>query len=98
MEFAQHDCPTASCPAMNRMFHGLGCLSVRISPFTLIVQENSAYGNWMGEQETNSTKGLLQLARLAQARSANVCLLLTWATLANTSATNFTASQVRNMP
>ncbi len=55
---------------------------VRIEYFALTVQEESAYGKLDGEQETNSTKALLQLARLAQARSTNVCLLLTWASLA----------------
>ncbi|BDA51314.1 hypothetical protein COCOBI_18-1910 [Coccomyxa sp. Obi] len=55
--------------------------------------ENSAYGTWTGQKERNSTAALLQLARLAKARSANVCLLLTWATLTDTSATNFISSQ-----
>ncbi|CAL8466328.1 g5864 [Coccomyxa elongata] len=59
----------------------------------VILQENSAYGKWTGEQERKSTQALLQLARLAKARSANVCLLLTWATLADTSATNFIPAQ-----
>lgn len=58
------------------------------------LQENSAYGTWTGKQERNSTEALMQLARLAKARSANVCLLLTWATLDDTSATNFKGAQV----
>lgn len=59
----------------------------------VILQENSKYGTYKNKEERDSTEALLQLARLAKARSAQVCLLLTWATLADKSATNFKTSQ-----
>lgn len=57
-------------------------------------QENSEYGTWDAQKDDASSAALLQLASFAKARKANVCLLLTWATLNNTSATGFTSSQV----
>ena len=62
-------------------------------------QENSEFGTWNAQKDDASSAALLQLANFAKARKANVCLLLTWATLNNTSATGFTPSQVcNNMP